>query len=86
MAAEGYDGVASADGQVWGTYLHGVFDNDDFRRWWLKRIKDRKGGEFSERSAVVDRNGGHRDDRFDALAAAVRKAIDVERLYRIIWS
>ncbi|HWB12086.1 MAG TPA: cobyric acid synthase [Pirellulales bacterium] len=86
MAAEGYDGAASADGRVWGTYLHGLFDNDDFRHWWLKRIKERNGKDVSDNGCEAERNGGRRDDRFDALAAAVRKAIDVEQLYRIIWS
>ncbi|HEV3025728.1 MAG TPA: hypothetical protein VGX76_24815, partial [Pirellulales bacterium] len=89
MAAEGYDGVASTDGRVWGTYLHGLFDSDDFRRWWLKRIGGRSGkgvlgGETDNRGTAA--NGTRYDDRFDALAAAVRKAIDVEQLYRIIWS
>ncbi|HQU44764.1 MAG TPA: cobyric acid synthase, partial [Pirellulales bacterium] len=44
MAAEGYDGAASADGRVWGTYLHGLFDNDGFRRWWLERLERREVG------------------------------------------
>jgi adenosylcobyric acid synthase len=84
MAAEGYDGAASSDGRVWGTYLHGVFDNDDFRRWWLQRIKHRNGRESLDRETEKESGGCH--DRFDTLAAAVRKAIDVEQLYRILWS
>ena len=105
MAAEGYDGVASPDGRVWGTYLHGLFDNDGFRRWWLERLSGRSrelrrvGQVPARRGAGPPGNGGpalakaslshptsqNHEDRFDALAAAVRKAIDVEHLYRIIW-
>ncbi|HVA47085.1 MAG TPA: cobyric acid synthase [Pirellulales bacterium] len=107
IPAEGYDGVASADGRVWGTYLHGVFDNDGFRQWWLERLAAR-GREVSVGNALCGvpwptdgpstatlrnategvpyRNGATHGDRFDALAAAVRKAIDVEQLYRIIRS
>ncbi len=37
------DGAISSDGWVWGTYIHGVFDQPRFRRSWLNRIRQRKG-------------------------------------------
>ena len=37
------DGAMSPDGRVWGTYIHGVFDQPDFRRQWLNRVRVRKG-------------------------------------------
>ncbi|MDD9859530.1 MAG: cobyric acid synthase [Nitrospira sp.] len=37
------DGAMSADGLVWGTYLHGVFDAPSFRRAWINRARARKG-------------------------------------------
>ncbi|HBP87412.1 MAG TPA: cobyric acid synthase [Nitrospirales bacterium] len=37
------DGAMSLDGRVWGTYIHGVFDQPDFRRQWLNRVRVRKG-------------------------------------------
>lgn len=98
VVAEGYDGAASPDGLVWGTYLHGLFDNDEFRRWWLMRLSRRQKKEAcceppagwldakNEHEASVAGCRRDRADRFDALAAAVRKAIDVEHLYRIIWN
>lgn len=36
------DGAMSADGLVWGTYIHGVFDQPGFRRAWLNRVRVRK--------------------------------------------
>ena len=36
------NGGMRADGQVWGTYIHGVFDQPTFRRQWLNRIRLRK--------------------------------------------
>ena len=36
------DGAMSADGLVWGTYIHGVFDQPEFRRQWLNRVRIRK--------------------------------------------
>lgn len=37
------DGAVSADGLVWGTYIHGVFDDPSFRRAWINRVRVRKG-------------------------------------------
>jgi adenosylcobyric acid synthase len=38
-----------ADGLVWGTYIHGVFDQPGFRRTWLNRVRVRKSLEPLER-------------------------------------
>ncbi len=37
------DGAIREDGLVWGTYIHGVFDEPQFRRAWLNRARARKG-------------------------------------------
>jgi len=39
---QGLDGAMRADGLVWGTYIHGVFDQPEFRRQWLNRVRGRK--------------------------------------------
>jgi adenosylcobyric acid synthase len=36
------DGAASPDGLVWGTYIHGLFDEPEFRRAWLNRLRRSK--------------------------------------------
>lgn len=36
------EGAMSRDGLVWGTYIHGVFDQPAFRRAWLNRARIRK--------------------------------------------
>ena len=38
-----FDGAVSADGSVWGTYLHGVFDAPVFRRRILNELRFRRG-------------------------------------------
>jgi adenosylcobyric acid synthase len=38
-----FDGSAREDGLVWGTYIHGLFDEPAFRRAWLNRVRERKG-------------------------------------------
>ncbi|MBS0172145.1 MAG: cobyric acid synthase [Nitrospira sp.] len=37
------DGAMRDDGLVWGTYIHGLFDQPRFRRAWLNRLRRRKG-------------------------------------------
>jgi adenosylcobyric acid synthase len=37
-AAGGMEGACSVDGRVAGTYIHGLFANDGFRRAWLQSI------------------------------------------------
>ncbi|MBW2618581.1 MAG: cobyric acid synthase, partial [Deltaproteobacteria bacterium] len=37
------DGAVSDDGRVWGSYLHGLFDNDGFRHWFVKGLFKEKG-------------------------------------------
>ncbi len=37
------DGAIRPDGLVWGTYIHGVFDQPGFRRLWLNRVRSKKG-------------------------------------------
>jgi adenosylcobyric acid synthase len=84
MPAEGYDGMASADGRVWGTYLHGLFDGEAFRGWWLGQLRRRGDGadaQSHECAAPVPPE----TNRFDALARAVRNSIDVAALHRIVW-
>jgi adenosylcobyric acid synthase len=41
--ARSLDGAMSRGGLVWGTYIHGVFDEPGFRRAWLNRLRRRKG-------------------------------------------
>ena len=40
---EEWDGAVNSEGLVWGTYVHGVFDQPGFRRQWLNSIRARKG-------------------------------------------
>ncbi len=37
------EGAVSADGLMWGTYIHGIFDRPAFRRAWLNRVRQRRG-------------------------------------------
>ena len=73
-------GVSSADGRVWGTYLHGVFDADEFRRWFIDGLRRRQGlAPLGEVVATYDL-----EPAFDRLADVVRAALDMDAVYRLI--
>lgn len=73
-------GVASVDGRVWGTYLHGVFDADGFRRWFVNDLRCRQGWlPLAGAAAHYDL-----EPALDRLAEVVRGALAVPALYRMM--
>ena len=42
LAAPRFDGAMNHDQRIWGTYIHGIFDQPQFRRHWLNRLRQRK--------------------------------------------
>ncbi len=76
---EGYvDGHVSADGKIMGTYIHGILDEDDFRRSFLSSLKqDFDRDDFFSFNAMIERS-------FRELSATMRQHLDIEKIYRII--
>jgi len=72
-------GAGEADGRVWGTYLHGVFDNDVFRRWFIDRLRAGRGLPTTGSGAIYDL-----EPAFDRLAQAVRDSLDIDHIYRLM--
>ncbi len=66
VAVQVADGAYSEDGRVWGCYLHGIFENDAFRRNWLAGL----GWQGTAQSALA-----LRQQEYDRLADAVEDAI-----------
>jgi len=65
---------------VWGVYLHGIFDGDGFRRWWINRLRTAKGLEpLSGQGAVYDL-----EPALDRLAQVVRENLDMDTIYRLL--
>ncbi|MYC23977.1 MAG: cobyric acid synthase [Caldilineaceae bacterium SB0662_bin_25] len=61
------DGAKSEDGSVWGSYLHGLFENDGFRHKWLRQLGW---------SGAVVATTALREREYDRLADAVEEAVD----------
>jgi adenosylcobyric acid synthase len=73
-------GVSASDRSVWGTYLHGVFDADEFRRWFIDGLRTRRGWPaLGKIVAVYDLQ-----DSFDRLADVVRHSLKMDEIYRLL--
>jgi len=77
------DGAVRADGRVFGTYIHGIFDNDGFRRHVINLIREKKGwGPLEDNEALTVFEQREKD--FNKLADVVRNSLDMDRLYSIM--
>jgi cobyric acid synthase len=73
-------GAVDASGRIWGSYLHGIFDSDPFRRWFINRLRQRQGlAPLSGIPAPYDL-----EPAFDRLAATVRESVDMNRIYQLL--
>jgi adenosylcobyric acid synthase len=75
LPAFGDDGAVGADGLVIGTYLHGIFSNQNFRDAFLNYLYSRKN--LARRSALVG-------DGYDELAWAAERYLDMEKIWEMI--
>jgi len=66
------DGATSADGKVFGTYMHGIFGADAFRQKFLKSLGV-KGGSIDYRAEV--------ERALDELAAHLEKHLDCDAIF-----
>jgi adenosylcobyric acid synthase len=67
------DGAGSADGQVQGTYVHGLFTGDAFRKAWLAQLGIASTLAYETRIETA----------LDALADHLEAHLDIEKLLRI---
>ena len=73
------DGAVSVDGRVWGTYLHGFFDNAAIRQPLLSRLRQRRG-----LGAMADDAGADLESELDRLADHLQAHLDVERILALL--
>lgn len=76
------DGDCSADGTVFGTYLHGIFDTPAFAEKLVKAVMQNK-GISPETLPHFDRQA-YRESQYDLLAETVRNSLDMAQIYQIV--
>ena len=73
------DGVLNPKGTILGTYMHGLFHNDDFRQVFLNNLRRFWGLAESKGSGAASK-----DREYDKLADLVRHSLDIPEIYQIM--
>jgi adenosylcobyric acid synthase len=78
-AADYADGALNNKGTVVGSYLHGLFNNDGFRKLFLNNLRRQWG--LAERTGSADFN---KEREYDKLAELMRSSLDMKTIYQIM--
>lgn len=69
-------------GNVYGTYVHGIFDREEVAKGVVSAIGRAKGLDVSEIQAMDF--AAFKETQYDLLADGLRNSLDMERIYRIL--
>ncbi len=80
------DGAVSENGMVIGTYLHGIFENENFRNAFLDYLRCRKNwGQDQELFPKTEIGASAaKGDGFAELASAVQANLDMAKIWRML--
>lgn len=79
------DGVAIFNDRlsVLGTYLHGIFDNDEFRSALINYIANKRGKPTIQNNGILS-SSKYKGSEFNRLARIVRNNLDIDFIYKLI--
>lgn len=83
QAVDIIDGFIATNGQVLGTYIHGIFDNDSIRRFIINQLRQRKGLKPLEE---VFHYFEHKNNAYNRLADIVEQHIDMDYIESLLES
>ncbi len=83
------DGMERMDGRVFGSYLHGLFDNYSLTETLLWRLAKERGTAFAGRWRDAWKKEersmeAYKEEQYEKLARLVRGALDMEKVYKIM--
>lgn len=76
------DGSVNLEQNVLGTYLHGIFDNEEFTKKIINNIKQIKG--IDEEDQIFDYKT-FKDNEYSKLEKHFRENLDLEKIYSIMY-
>lgn len=71
-------GVVDTSQSIWGTYLHGIFDNGPWRRAWLNRLRQQRG--LKSLPTGISNYREERETMLDSLADTVEAYLDLSSI------
>ncbi len=77
VTASGLDGAISSDGKVFGTYVHGIFDDDTFRHRFIDDVRFACGLTPGKEKVFV---AARREEKIDRWATHLRRSLDIDRI------
>lgn len=82
MGQSGNESAVVQQGSVYGSYIHGLFDENGVAQTIVRALYERRELPFDE-NAVFDAHA-YRESQYDLLAKTVREALDMELIYQIL--
>lgn len=76
-------GACDKEKMVAGTYLHGIFDSEDFISLFVKSLKENNNMTMSEES-IMEKVSEYKDNEYDKLSKLFEENIDMDKLMKII--
>lgn len=76
------DGISNKQGNVFGSYMHGLFDNSGFLRGIVNNIRSAKGLGADNSKAITFEQ--YKQAEYDRLADIVRNSLDMDMVYKIM--
>jgi adenosylcobyric acid synthase len=76
-------GVCNQEKMVVGTYLHGIFDSEDFVNLFIKSLKENNSIIISEET-VIGKVSEYKDNEYDKLAKLFQENMNIDKLKEII--
>lgn len=74
--------VAVVKGEnIFGTYIHGIFDNEKVTRYILNKVREKKGLTIQKQGMTF---AEYRKKELDKLEKIFRENIDMEKIYKIL--
>ena len=82
MGQSGREANIINKGNVYGSYIHGIFDTEDTAKAVVKAILEAKGIDAGAVTALDIKS--FKEQQYDLLAQTLRESLDMEKIYAIL--
>lgn len=78
------DGVINHNGLIFGTYIHGLFDNLNFTKAFITSLHNIKGLRTTDKQLINQNASQSKDEAYNRLAEILRKNINIQETFNIM--